>query len=155
MRLSALSGASVLIVVLAAPALPGGPPEPRGSTLEIPTSARGLRNPVRPNDDAIRAGRGLWRAHCETCHGTGGRGDGPNARLHEMRKHVRPQDLTNAAVQEALTDGELFWRITNGILEEDAGVIMPAYRDKIPREQQRWQLVLYVRYLGGAVTASK
>src|SRR5688572_5256607 len=126
----------------------GAGPRPRGGTLEIPESARDLKNPLRATGETVRAGRLLWGAHCQTCHGAMGRGDGPNARLHEVRKAVRPQDLTNRAVQDGMTDGELFWRISHGILEEDGNVIMPAYRDKVRDETQRWQLVVFVRHLG-------
>jgi mono/diheme cytochrome c family protein len=139
--------ACLAVPVLAADPKRNGPVAAGRDTLEIPDSAKDMRNPVRPDDEALRAGRALWRANCEICHGSSGRGDGPNARLHERRKAVRPQNLTNPAVQEGLTDGELFWRITHGIVDGD-NVIMPAYRDKVPGENQRWQLVLFVRQLG-------
>jgi mono/diheme cytochrome c family protein len=126
----------------------GEGPRPAGGTLEIPESARDTRNPLRVSREAVQAGKVLWGAHCQTCHGATGKGDGPNARLHEVRKSVRPQDLTSRAVQDGLTDGELFWRISHGILEEDGNVIMPAYRDKVRDETKRWQLVVFVRQLG-------
>jgi mono/diheme cytochrome c family protein len=143
-----LSFRATAAAVLALASLPVAAQGRRRETMEIPEAAKAVRNPVPAGEDSLRAGRGLWRAHCETCHGTAGRGDGPNARLHEMRKAVRPQDLTSTAVQDGLTDGELFWRITNGIVDGD-NVIMPAYGDKVQAEKQRWQLVHYVRYLGG------
>jgi mono/diheme cytochrome c family protein len=137
----------VPLAVLAASPQAGSPkaqPEPG----EIPESAKALRNPVQRTEDVARAGRALWREHCETCHGTGGRGDGPSARLHELRKNVAPRDLTDPEVQ-AMADGEIFWRVTNGFIDGD-NIIMPAYRNKVPLENQRWQLVLYVRELGRA-----
>ena len=124
------------------PAPPRTQPEPG----EIPESAKALRNPVARTEDVTRAGRALWREHCETCHGVRGRGDGPSARLHELRKNVAPRDLTEAEVQ-SMADGEIFWRITNGYIDGD-NIIMPAYRNKVPMEAQRWQLVLFVRELG-------
>jgi hypothetical protein len=117
---------------------------------EIPEAARERRNPVVRSDIAIRSAHTLWEKHCETCHGVTGRGDGPKARLHEQRKGHAPRNLTNPKVQENLTDGEIFWRISKGIIEEGNRVIMPKYEDKIPSETERWQLVLFVRELGQA-----
>jgi mono/diheme cytochrome c family protein len=115
--------------------------------LEVPAAERERRNPVPRSAEALRAARFLWREHCETCHGAQGRGDGPNARLHERRKGYAPRNLTEVEVQENLTDGEIFWRISKGIIEGDS-IIMPAFATKLPPEAQRWQLVLYVRELG-------
>jgi len=58
-----------------------------------------------------------------------------------------PRNLTDPDVQENLTDGEIFWRISKGIVEGD-NVIMPTYENKVPSETARWQLVLFVRHLG-------
>jgi len=115
--------------------------------LEVPVAERERKNPVALSADALRAGRFQWREHCETCHGAQGRGDGPNARLHERRKGHAPRNLTEPEVQENLTDGEIFWRISKGIIE-DENIIMPEFATKVPSETQRWQLVLYVRELG-------
>ncbi len=115
---------------------------------EIPDAARERRNPVLRSDLALRNAQALWQKHCETCHGATGHGDGPNARLHEQRKGHAPRNLTNPKVQANLTDGDIFWRISKGIIEEGNNVIMPRYEDKIPSETERWQLVLFVRGLG-------
>ena len=115
--------------------------------LEVPAAERVRKNPVAPSPEALRAARFQWREHCETCHGAQGRGDGPNARLHEARKGIAPRNLTEPEVQENLTDGEIFWRVSKGIIEGES-IIMPAFADKVPSETHRWQLVLYVRELG-------
>jgi hypothetical protein len=116
-------------------------------TTEAPAVERDRRNPVVPTEDAMRMARFHWREHCETCHGSKGRGDGPNARLHEARKGAAPRNLTEADVQENLSDGEILWRISKGLIEGD-NIIMPAFETKIPSETHRWQLVLFVRTLG-------
>ena len=74
---------------------------------EIPEAARERRNPVLRSDLALRNAQTLWQKHCETCHGASGRGDGPNARLHEQRKGHAPRNLTNPKVQQNLTDGDI------------------------------------------------
>jgi mono/diheme cytochrome c family protein len=116
---------------------------------EIPAEARNRSNPVVATEEALRSGRSVWHSYCESCHGAQGRGDGPDARLHELRKGHAPRDLTDQKVQTNLTDGEIFWRITHGIVENE-DVIMPAYESKIRNEKQRWETVLYVRELGRA-----
>ena len=117
-------------------------------TLEIPDAARDRRSPVLRSEQTLRLGRALWQTHCETCHGTAGKGDGPNARLHERRKGHAPRNLTDPNVQENLTDGEIFWRVTKGIIEGD-NIIMPTYENKAT-DMERWLLVLFVRELGKA-----
>jgi mono/diheme cytochrome c family protein len=120
---------------------------PADDPYEVPDAARDRRNPVVRSDETLRLAQVLWQKHCLTCHGAEGRGDGPNARLHERRKGHAPRNLTNPKVQENLTDGEIFWRISKGIVEEGK-IIMPAYEQKVPLEMQRWQLVILVRELG-------
>jgi Cytochrome C oxidase, cbb3-type, subunit III len=146
-----LAGALVAILLAG-----GGPQARRGERAPVPAEAaeitpaeRDRRNPVSASPDVLAAGRALWRAHCETCHGKAGKGDGPNARLHERRRGHAPRDLTDPDLQENLTDGEIFWRISKGIIEGD-NIIMPSYEKKVPSETGRWQLVLFVRGLGRA-----
>ena len=115
---------------------------------DIPDAARERRSPVTRSEQTLRTARTLWLTHCETCHGTSGKGDGPNARLHERRKGHAPRNLTDPNVQENLTDGEIFWRVTKGIIDGD-NIIMPTYESKTT-ETERWLLVLYVRELGKA-----
>ena len=42
----------------------------------------------------------------------------------------------------AMTDGELFWKITKGIHG-----IMPAGERKMPQDEERWHVVNYIRTL--------
>ncbi|HEX7895050.1 MAG TPA: cytochrome c, partial [Terriglobales bacterium] len=64
------------------------------------------------------------------CHGADGTG----------MQTKRSADLQLTIVQQQ-TDGTLFWKITNG----NARKGMPSF-SKLP-EQQRWQLVLFLRTL--------
>jgi len=45
----------------------------------IPEAYRDARNPLRPTEENIAAGRVLHGANCATCHGPEGHGDGPTA----------------------------------------------------------------------------
>jgi len=60
------------------------------------------------NDDPHASARTLFVAQCASCHGTGGRGDGPMAAM------FRPADLSAAALQSARSDAELAAAITSG-----------------------------------------
>lgn len=143
-------GPLIFLAFLAVSVVAGPPPAVQDpeDPYEIPEVAVNRKNPILRTDLSLRGAQTLWKKHCETCHGVSGRGDGPNARLHEQRKGHAPRNLTNPKVQENLSDGEIFWRISKGIIEEGNVVIMPKYETKIPSETERWQLVLYVRELG-------
>ena len=91
------------------------------------------KNPVARDEQSVRLGRGLYAKHCQSCHGPGGRGDGPAV----GRLNVEVTDLTHPDVQSE-SDGELFTVITRGSKP------MPAYR-KLLGEEQRWHVVNYLR----------
>jgi mono/diheme cytochrome c family protein len=87
-----------------------------------PAEERARANPVAATPEALQKGRFLYRKHCQKCHGEKGKGDGPSGRYG-----VKPaEDLTSPAKQAKLTDGEIFWKIT---------------------DEDRWRLVLFVRSL--------
>jgi mono/diheme cytochrome c family protein len=105
-----------------------------------PASEKARANPVPDTPEARRKGRALFQRHCTVCHGAKGKGDGPageNAR-----------DLTDAAVQKRLTDGEIFWKIGTGRKKEDE-MAMPAFARQLGAED-RWKLVRFVRTLEAA-----
>jgi mono/diheme cytochrome c family protein len=97
-------------------------------------SAKRLKNPVPPTDDAIGAGKQAYGEHCRSCHGE--KGDGRGEKAAELS--VAPGDFTDAPAMRRRTDGELFWQITRGRLP------MPAFEDKLS-DEERWQLVDYIR----------
>ena len=93
-------------------------------------AAEGQRkNPLAGQQTAAAAGRRLYGQYCAACHGETGAGTG----------NVPP--MTRAVAQSA-TDGELFWYITRG----DVNNGMPGW-SSLP-EQQRWQIVSFLRSLG-------
>ncbi len=49
-----------------------------------------------------------WKTQCAACHGTMGKGDGPNAPM------FKPADLTNVEWQSKVTDAEIAATIKNG-----------------------------------------
>ena len=79
-----------------------------------------------------------YSTHCQSCHGE--RGDGKGERAEKLS--IAPSDFTDAHAMGQLTDGELFWKISHGRRP------MPAFQNKLT-EQERWQLVDYIRTLAG------
>src|SRR5262249_10697580 len=130
------------IVMLAAP-LRGAEP------WTAPPEARARVNPVEPSPAAMLKGRALFLKHCAPCHGDKGKGDGPVEHFTDDPA----RDLTDPAVQARLTDGEIFWKVSTG-RREHGDVIMPALAQKVPSEEDRWKVVLFVRSLAPMTPAS-
>jgi glucose/arabinose dehydrogenase len=85
-------------------------------------------NPYAGQASAAGAGAEAYAQHCASCHGRNAEGSG------------NIPALAHAAVQSA-ADGDVFWFITNGSVTNG----MPAW-GALP-EQQRWQLVTYLKTL--------
>jgi mono/diheme cytochrome c family protein len=107
-----------------------------------PQAEQAKANPVSPSKDALKRGRALFLKNCATCHGQGGRGDGPAAAFGM----VTPRDLTSPTVQARLTDGEIFWKLSKG-RRVGSDVLMPPGEEKMSSEEDRWKVVLFVRSL--------
>lgn len=90
-------------------------------------------NPLKPDAATLEEGRKLFVDRCVECHGKKGKGDGPGA----ADLDVRATDFTKATFQEQ-SDGTLFWKTTTGKKP------MPGYGKKLT-DEQRWQLVLFLR----------
>ena len=89
---------------------------------------------------SIVQGEGLYRAHCQGCHGVAGYGDGPAA----AGLARPPADLTAQHAADH-TAGDLFWWLTHGI----PGSGMPGFADQLTPEA-RWDVINFVRALGAA-----
>ena len=85
------------------------------------------------------AGKMLFEKTCVLCHGKEGKGDGPAS----MALNSRPKSFADKAVV-AKSDKELFDTITKG----RPGTPMASF-EKTLTEQQRWDILAYVRSLGG------
>jgi mono/diheme cytochrome c family protein len=107
-----------------------------------PDEDKARPNPVEATPAALLKGRALYQKHCASCHGDKGKGDGP-AESYEIEPAT---DLTDAVLQERLTDGEILWKITTG-LKSGTDVIMPSIAQRVPAEEDRWKLVHFTRTL--------
>lgn len=109
-----------------------GPSAPWNPPPQIKTEA----NPVAATPESLAAAKSLYMSHCAHCHGQTGAGDGSEA----GKLSVQPTDFTDALAMKKATDGELFWRIGAGRRP------MPSFAKKLT-EQERWELVNYIRTL--------
>ncbi len=107
----------------------------RGAAWKAPKSADAIKNPLKGNATATAAGKKLFIQMCAICHGNKGKGDG----VASASLNPKPANFTSAKVQ-AQTDGALFWKLTNG------NPPMASYKASL-KENQRWQLVNYIRTL--------
>ena len=103
---------------------------------KAPASANTYKNPYAGKTAATAAGKTLYGQMCAVCHGDKGKGDG----IAGMTLNPRPANFKKSEVQ-AQTDGALYWKITEGRAP------MATYKDALT-EEQRWQLVNYIRQLG-------
>lgn len=100
--------------------------------------AAALTSPVKNRPDAATQGKVFYLQKCADCHGKDGKGNGwMSAMTKRDGKALPPTNLASQAVQ-ANSDGELFWKITNGKSP------MPAHRIRFD-DEQRWLIVAYLR----------
>ena len=111
------------------------------NTWELPEDADKTKNPTTANAESIAKGKELYmqreKGNCVFCHGETGAGN--EANLARLRR--KPADLTNKERMTAMTDGEVFWKVSKGIQG-----IMPAGERRMT-EEERWHVVNYVRTL--------
>ncbi|MDF1499764.1 MAG: cytochrome c [Anaerolineales bacterium] len=110
--------------------------------LEVPSEYEELDNPFDGDPDAITSGADLYAINCATCHGLEGMGDGPAAAALDPK----PAPLADADMMADMTDGYIFWRITEGGAMEPFNSAMPSWKAMFS-EQQIWQLVSFLRTL--------
>ena len=111
------------------------------NTWELPEDADKTKNPVQASAESVAKGKELYlertKGNCIFCHGETGSGN--EANFTKLRR--KPADLTNKERMTAMTDGEVFWKVSKGI-----NGIMPAGEQRLS-EEERWHVVNYVRTL--------
>lgn len=106
-------------------------------TIATPAGARELRNPYPVTPESLAAARAHWVDHCATCHALDGSGNSPLGR----NLYPPAPDMRDSLTQD-LTDGELYYIITNGIRFTG----MPAWGGAHSPEET-WHLVAFIRRL--------
>jgi mono/diheme cytochrome c family protein len=98
----------------------------------IPGGAQGMDRYA----DAATAGADIFRANCESCHGSQGHGDGTAGAALDPK----PKNLPELAA--TVGDDYLYWRVNTG----KEGTAMVPWKG-ILTDDQIWQVVAYIRTL--------
>jgi mono/diheme cytochrome c family protein len=107
--------------------------------LATPRAVRAATNPVEPSAAVIEESLAHFADHCATCHANDGSGD-----TDMGRSFYPPAPDMRTGRTQALSDGELFSIIENGIRLTG----MPAWGDGTPEgERGSWGLVHFIRRL--------
>jgi mono/diheme cytochrome c family protein len=106
---------------------------------KVPEEAKQRQNPVATSPAALAAARTVYMDKCVQCHGETGKGDGAEAASY----YPRPTSFLDTRHMNSVTDGEIFYQISQGRKP------MPSFKKRLS-EEQRWQLVDYVRALAAA-----
>jgi mono/diheme cytochrome c family protein len=120
----------------AKPATPAAAPRPRKPWV-APDSERDVKNPVPVNAKTLAEGAKLFHENCEPCHGEKGMGDGETGKSLP----TKPANFTDPKLMSLETDGTLFWKMSTGRSP------MPSWEDEL-KDEERWELVNYIRQLG-------
>ena len=94
------------------------------------------RNPFPPSAESLGTGQALYERHCQTCHGTGGLGDGPSA----TGLQPPPADLIVHVPLHG--DQDLFQFVHDGI----PGTGMAPLGDALT-DEEIWHVVNYIKTL--------
>jgi mono/diheme cytochrome c family protein len=102
-----------------------------------PAADAAKKNPVAVDDESLAAGKEAYDGQCADCHGSSGKNDGK--KVAEMKKEEKDRmvPLTDASVAKQ-SDGELFWKISEGKKPMPAG-------KKLMDDNEMWSVVNYIR----------
>jgi mono/diheme cytochrome c family protein len=132
----------VIFVVFIVVAIVGGIVVYSLSDWRVPAKAKAMPNPVPAAPQAIGMGMSIYRDRCRNCHGE--QGDGKGERAEKLS--VAPSDFSDAQEMSQQTDGELFWKISEGHRP------MPQFKGKLS-EEERWEVVDYIRTFSQPLSA--
>lgn len=113
-------------------------PPPGEAMVELPAE-----RPFERTPETVAAGREVYLdQECDTCHGTDGGGQGPDAEglTDDWDRPIRMFDWAHGEFKSGSTDLDLFRVITTGM----NGTPMENYGEFTSAEE-RWQLVDYIR----------
>ena len=108
--------------------------------METPAEYDNLANPFAGDHETAEIGAEIYEVNCASCHGPEGKGDGPAAESLDPK----PSDLSDAHLMEDMSDGALFWRVSDGGMMEPFNSLMPAWKGTLS-EDEIWQVTTYIR----------
>ena len=117
---------------------PAQPPAKSAGGWTLPPEAETTKNPLPVDAKLIATGRAIFKDKCQKCHGSSGKGDGPDADPDAQED----MDLTRASRAAKNPDGVIFFKAWNGRKKPK----MPAVKDEMTKEQL-WAVVAYVQTL--------
>ncbi len=100
----------------------------------VPDKYKTMKNPTAASKENIANGKDLYAKDCKSCHGAAWLGDGPKA----ATLGVPCGDFSTSKFQSQ-SDGELFFKISEGKGK------MPSFKKTIPDDNDRWNIVQYMR----------
>jgi mono/diheme cytochrome c family protein len=103
---------------------------------DVPLEAKQWKNPVAVNSATLADAHAIYAQRCAKCHGANGDGKRPPGSSYMYT--TQPTNFTNAGIVDAMTDGEIFWKISHGRRP------MPSFRNVLT-DEQRWELVNLLR----------
>ncbi|MGH9863875.1 MAG: c-type cytochrome [Candidatus Acidiferrales bacterium] len=104
-----------------------------------------MKNPVPSNFATLDSARSLYQSDCAKCHGIAGDGKRPPGSIYAYS--TQPTNFTDSKLLDAISDGEIFWKITNGRKP------MPSFKIRLT-DEQRWGLVNLIRVFAHPSSAS-
>ncbi|MGA7158162.1 MAG: cytochrome c [Acidobacteriaceae bacterium] len=125
---------SLMFLMGAAPQQAPAPAPATAATPAVPPEALHMINPVKATPEGQARARKIYSYDCAVCHGVNGDGKGDIAATLKPA----PKDWTNPATLQNVTDGEMFYVITNG-----RGAMTPEVGRAKPDEI--WNMVIMVR----------
>lgn len=111
--------------------------------IDPPAEYASLVNPFGDDQEVIEVGEVIYATNCASCHGPEGAGDGPATDALDPK----PSDLGDTHMVEELSDGYMFWRVSEGGAFEPFNSGMLAWKE-ILSEDERWQVISFIRALG-------
>ena len=102
----------------------------------VPPEAKTWKNPVAATPATLANARQLYINNCQKCHGVNGDGKLPSGSNYFYS--TKPTDFTNRRIVDAMSNGEIFWKMTHGRKP------MPAFEKRLS-DEQRWELVNLIR----------
>ena len=146
MRRTIFVASALLLCGILSPGLNFSQEKPAPTGPQMTPEDLAKKNPVAPTHENLTEARKFFGYNCAMCHGKEGDGKGDLAQDMKLELH----DWRDPSSIEKMTDGELFWIISNGKGK------MPGNAER-EKETMRWKYVNLVRSFGkkGAATADK
>lgn len=135
-KVTVLAIFSVMMVFVLSSFVPQTEGQKIGGPWNIPDTYKTKTNSFKSDKSLEAVGKTLYAKHCRSCHGNVGLGDGPKSKGLK----TFPGKFNDEKFQ-AHSDGELYYMSFIGRDE------MPNFEAKIPEEEDRWAVIMYMRTL--------